>query len=237
MNPGQVVSLVEETETAIKLLDEGIRVIAAWDGGEDDRIRGLFSMSQGFERLLKLTMTLILRGEGAPPSSTHFKRKEYRHRLLTLFDEILDKARVNSDVMQRQALREDIDFCESDERLREMLDILGEFGESGRYHNLDVILDGSSPAEDSMRRWDALDVAIFSEDPKWSQPMHADQALCSQSWYPHLAARQVETLQRAARFLVRLWTVGPAQGEGKKLKGLLSRFLNLNEDQLASMPS
>ena len=67
--------------------------------------------------------------------------------------------------------------------------------------------------------------------------MHADQALFSQSWYPHLAARQIEALQRAARFLVGLWTLGPAQGEGKKLKGLLSRFLNLNEDQLASLPS
>ena len=166
LNPRQVVSLVEETETAIRLLDEGIRVIAEWDGGEDGRIRGLFSVSQGFERLLKLTMTLILRGDGSPPSSTHFKQRKYRHRLLPLFDEILDKARVNTDVVQ--ALGEDIDFCSSDKRLREMLDILGEFGESGRYHNLDVILDSSSPADDSMRRWDALAVAIFSEDPKWS---------------------------------------------------------------------
>ena len=237
LNPRQVVSLVEETETAIKLLDEGIRVIAEWDGGEDGRIRGLFSMSQGFERLLKLTMTLILRGEGAPPPSAHFKQNKYRHRLLPLFDDILDKARANSDVMQRQALGEDIDFCGSDERLRDMLDILGEFGESGRYHNLDVILDDSSPADDSMRRWDALAVAILSEDPKWSQQMHADQALFSQSWYPHLAARQVGTLQRAARFLVRLWTLEPAQREGKKFKGSLRRFLNLADDQLASLPS
>ena len=72
-------SLVEETETAVKLLDEGIRVIAEWDGGEDKRIRGLFSMSQGFERLLKLTMTLILYVEGAQPSAERFKKK-YGHR-------------------------------------------------------------------------------------------------------------------------------------------------------------
>ena len=29
----QRLSLIEETETAVKLLDEGIRVIAQWDGG------------------------------------------------------------------------------------------------------------------------------------------------------------------------------------------------------------
>ena len=60
-------SLVDETETAITLLEEGIRAVAEWDGGEDRRIRGLFSLSQGFERLLKLTMTLILYGEVAQP--------------------------------------------------------------------------------------------------------------------------------------------------------------------------
>lgn len=230
----QVVALLDETETAIKLLDEGIRVIAEWDGGDDSRIRSLFSMSQGFERMLKLTMALILRGEGAPPSSAHFKQEKYRHQLLPLFDEILDKARANADVMQ--ALGKDIDFCASDKCLREMLDILGGFGETGRYHNLDVLLDGSSQADDPLGRWCLLEVAVLSEDPKWSQRMH-DYASFSQGWYPHLAATQIATLQRAARFLAKLWTLGPAQSEGKKYKGSLRRFLDLTDDQLASLPS
>ena len=131
LNPGQVVSLVEETETAIKLLDEGIRVIAEWDGGEDNRIRGLFSTSQGFERLLKLTMTLILYGEGAQPSSKGFK-KQYGHRLLGLLDDVLNKARADADTMQRQALQADIDFCASERHVREMFDIFREFGTGGR---------------------------------------------------------------------------------------------------------
>ena len=230
-------SLIEETETAIMLLDEGIRVIAAWDGGEDHRIRGLFSTSQGFERLLKLTMTLILYGEGAQPSSEHFKKKKYRHRLLPLLDDILTKARADTGLMKRQDLRDDIDFCASDKHLREMFDIFGEFGEGGRYHNLDVLLDSSSQAGDPMRRWDALETAIHDEDAKWSQLMRSDPALWSRAWYPHLAATQTATLQRAARFLVRLWTLGSAQGEGKRLKGLLGRFLFLTDEQLASLPS
>lgn len=235
LSPGQVMSVVEETETAIKLLDEGIRVIAEWDGGEDNRIRGLFSISQGFERLLKLTMTLILYGEGAPPSSTHFKKKRYRHRLLPLFEEILDKARANPDLMQ--ALREDIDSCASDRHLTKMLDILGGFGEAGRYHNLDVLLDSSSRADDSMSRWEELEIAVLREDPQWHRLMESNPVLFSRTWYPHLAARQVGTLQRAARLLVRLWTLGPAQGHGRRFSGLLKRFLSLTDDQLASLPS
>ena len=156
-------SLIEETETAIMLLDEGIRVIARWDGGEDHRMRGLFSTSQGFERLLKLTMTLILSGEGARLSSEEFKKK-YGHRLLPLLDDILDKAKADENLMKRQALRDDIDFCASDKCLREMFDILGAFGTGGRYHNLDVLLDSHSQADDPMQRWEALETALHDED-------------------------------------------------------------------------
>ena len=146
LSTDQLFSLIDETETAITLLDEGIRVIAAWDGGEDQRIRGLFSTSQGFERLLKLTMTLILYGEGAQPSSKGFK-KQYGHRLLGLLDDVLNKARADADTMQRQALQADIDFCASDKHLREMFDIFGEFGDGGRYHNLNVLLAGKRYVE------------------------------------------------------------------------------------------
>lgn len=229
-------SLIEETETAITLLDEGIRSIAEWDGGEDNRIRGLFSLSQGFERLLKLTMTLILYAEGGHPSSKAFK-KQYGHRLLPLLDDVLAKARADMDLMQRPALQADIDFCASDKHLREMLDIFGEFGAGGRYHNLNVLLDSSSQADDPMRRWDTLEKAIHEEDPEWFQLMQSDPAQWSRRWYPHLAATQTAILQRVARFLVRLWTLGPAQGEGKRLSGLLRRFLFLTDDQLASLPS
>ena len=224
-------SLVDETETAITLLDEGIRAVAEWDGGEDRRIRGLCLMSQGFERLLKLTMTLILYGEGAQPSGEHFKKK-YRHRLLTLLDDILAKARTDADLMQRPALRDDIDFCASDKHLREMFDIFGEFGERDRYYSLDVVLDGHSPADDPMRRWEALETAIHSEDPKWYRLMESDPTLWSERWYLHLAATQVATLQRAARFLVRLWTLGPARADGQRHSRRLKRFLSLTDDQL-----
>lgn len=228
-------SLVDETETAITLLDEGIRAVAEWDGGVDRRIGGLFSLSQGFERLLKLTMTLILYGVGVQPSGEHFKKK-YRHRLLPLLDDVLDKARADTDLMKRQALRDDIDFCASDKHLREMFAIFGEFGEKNRYYNLDVVLGGHSSADDPMRRWEALEAAIHSEDPEWYRLMQSDPVLWSDRWYPHLAATQIATLQRAARLLVRLWTLGPARADGKRYSGRLRRFLSLTDDQLATLP-
>lgn len=66
--------------------------------------------------------------------------------------------------------------------------------------------------------------------------MKSDPALWSERWYPHLAAKQVETLQRAARFLVRLWTLGPARADGQRFSGLLRRFRSITDDHLASLP-
>ena len=74
--------------------------------------------------------------------------KQYGHRLLPLLDDVLAKARADVGLMQRPALQADIDFCASDKHLREMLDIFGEFGQGGRYHNLDVVLDSSSRADE-----------------------------------------------------------------------------------------
>ena len=172
-----------------------------------------------------------------PPSSKDFKQKKYRHLLLPLLDDILAKATADADAMKRQALRDDIDFCASDKHLREMLKVFGEFGEGGRYHNLDVVLDSSSRADDPMSRWDELEMTLHDEDPKWLRLMESDPARWSERWYPHLAATQIATLQRAARFLVRLWTLGPARAEGQRFSGLLRRFLSLRDDQLASLPS
>ncbi|MCY3850950.1 MAG: hypothetical protein OXF75_09145 [Acidimicrobiaceae bacterium] len=256
LNIDQSLSLIHETETAIMLLDEGIRVISEWDGGQDHRIRGLFSTSQGFERLLKLTMTLILTGEGKPPSSKDLKR-EYGHHLLQLLDDILNKAKddaefaktqrllydiptigmTKTEIRNRPPFQDDIAFCRSDRVLREMFDIFGEFGTGGRYHNFDVLLDKRSRAGDPMERWEALEMAIFDEEPRWLKMMVSDTAQFSRRWYPYLASRQVETLQRAARFLVRLWTLGPAQQHGKRLSGLVSRFLSITDDKLSSVPS
>ena len=129
------------------------------------------------------------------------------------------------------------DFCASNEHLWEILDILGEFGAGGRYDNLDVLMDSRSQADHPMERWKALEKSVHDEDPNWLQLMQSDTRLWSQRWYPYLAARQVEAVQRVARFLVRLWTLGPARAQGKRLSGLLGRFLFITDEQLRSSPT
>ena len=114
--------------------------------------------------------------------------------------------------------------------------LLDEFTTGGRYHNLDVMLDGHSRAEQPLDRWSALETELFRADDGWTRLMQDDPAGFGRRWYPHLAAVQVHHLQRTARTLARAWTLGSASDEGKRLTGVVRRFLFLTDDALRHCP-
>lgn len=225
-------AFIYETETAVDLLGEGIQSIAEWDGRDDRRVIGLHLLAQGFERLLKVTKALIQMGEkGTLPSSRQLK-KDYGHVLSGLLDDVLAACRRDEDFMARPAIKYDIDFLASSNLWRAMLDVLSELGSGGRYHDLDTMLDGSAKSQRPLDLWETIEMDICSADPKWFALMKSDPASFSRQWYPALAAVQTECLQRAARAITRMWTLGPAQENGRTMTGTIDRYLFLTDDQL-----
>ena len=235
-------SLIEERDTAIMLLEEGIWHIARWRrhearsfAGEDRRILGLFLISLGMERLLKLTMALILHGENIQPSSQDFKN-DYGHRLTGLLDIILSKARDDAFLMKWKAFRNDIDFCESDRHFREMLDILEDFGIRGRYHNLNMVLDSRSKTDHPIRRWNTLEQTLYKEDLPRNELDRYDKGQWGQQSYPCLAEKQTAILQRVARFILRMWRIGPAREHGQSFVDSRTPFVSI-EDEYLGVPA
>lgn len=226
------VAFIYETETAVTLVGEGIQIIAGWDATEDRRIVGLHLLAQGFERLLKVTKALIQLGEeGTLPSSRQF-RTHYGHVLSGLLDDVLTACRRDETFTARPAIRCDIEFLASDELWRDMLDVLSELGSGGRYHDLDTMLDGNANSQRPLDLWEDIEGGICMDDPKWIALMESNSAAFNRKWYPALAAIQTETLQRAARAITRMWTLGPAQENGRRMTGIISRYLFLTDDQL-----
>ena len=227
-------AFIYETETAVALLDEGIARIAAWDGGDDRRIIALHLLAQGFERFLKVTHAVNqLSTEGALPTSRQI-RMEFGHVLTKLVDEIVAACRNDSTFICRPAIQSDMDFLADEEHWREILDILSGLGSGGRYHDLDTMLDGHSAWESPLDRWKALEMAFCRADPKWQELMESDVGSFQRQWYPALSAKQTETLQRAARAIARMWTLGPAQPHAQRLTGVIGRFLFIMVDSLSA---
>ena len=234
--PERVVSFIEETETAILLLDEGMRIIQAHNGGFDRRIVALHLTAQGFERFLKLTraQALLTRG-GELPSAR--QARQWGHRLLPLLDATVDELERDQSFSTRPAVRADLDFLRSDTRFRDLFAVLDEFATGGRYHNLDVMLDGRSAARSPLDRWNDYEMDRLREDAQWIRLMTTDPAGFGDTWYPHLAAIQIRILQRSARALARAWTLGPAQDLGRRLTGVIGRYLFLTDDELVRCPT
>lgn len=232
---GRMIAFVDEAETAIMLLDEGIRIVESWDGGADRRVVALHLMAQGYERYFKLTLALaLLRRTGRLPSAHEAQR--WGHGLLKLLDMTLDEFHTVSSFVDRPAVREDIASLRQDGVARQQLGILDEFASGGRYHDLDVMLDGHSRAEHPVDRWSALETDLFQQDDRWIRLMQDDPAGFGRCWYPYLASAQVHHLQRTARTLARAWTLGPASDEGKRRTGIVRRFLFLTDDVLGNCP-
>ena len=227
-------AFISETETAVAFLEEGIGRIASWDGGEDRRIVALHLLAQGFERFLTLTHALVqLSSEGALPTRKQVQ-DQFRHDLTKMLDEIVEECRRDDTYIARPAVQGDIDFLTNDEHWREMLSVLSDLCSGGRYHDLDTMLDGQSAWQSPMDRWQSLEMTYCRTDPRWLGLMESNAASFQRQWYPALAAKQTETLQRTARGVARMWTLGPARAHGQRLSGVIGRFLFIMDDDLST---
>ena len=121
----KVLSFVEETETAVLLLDEGIRIIEAHDGGLDRRIVAVHLIAQGFERFLKLTRAQIQLSRNGELPSTH-EVKRWGHRLLELLDATVDELEQDDSFTAVPAVRSDLGYLLGEERFRDLFAILDE---------------------------------------------------------------------------------------------------------------
>ena len=230
-------AFIYETETAVTLVGAGIETIAEWHGADDKRTIGLHLLAQGFERLLKVTLALIqLNEEGTLPSSKQF-RQSYGHVLSGLLDDILTACERDRAFVDRPAIRHDIEFLTSNDLWRSILDVLSELGSGGRYHDLDTILDGHAQSQRPLDLLETIEMDLCTADPKWFALLNSDLAAFSRQWYPALAETQTEILQRAARAIARMWTLGPAQKNGKAMTGVLGRYLFLTDEQLKTPSS
>ena len=72
-------------------------------------------------------------------------------------------------------------------------------------------------------------------DASWSRLMESDAVAFQRKWYPALAAKQTETRQRVGRAVARMWTLGPASENGRRLTGIIKRFLFLTDDKLSTL--
>ncbi len=235
LSTNQELALIQETETSVFLVHEGLLALNRLSGANDFYHGPLGLLAQGFERLMKVVICLgRLESQGTLP--TQREMKKYGHNLIALADAIVDFSERTGYADSRPAARPDIDFMTSDGQLRELLAVLTDFGEWGRYYNLDTLLNRTghgATRDDPAAAFQRIESRILQHHPEWIPKMKGrgfDDA------YSCVKAELTTTLQRFARVLSRMFTLGPLGDRGRRLQPVIRVFLFLKDGDLHTVP-
>jgi hypothetical protein len=227
----QVLALNRESEAAVRLSQEGIAALRRLDGANDFYHLPMQLLAQGFERLLKLTLALAeLQATGALPPSKHL-RVEYGHDIVALTDAVVERVANQPAYARRPAVQEDLDFIRDDAHLRQMLAVLSTFGTWSRYYRLEEFLDphGVAPEDDPDLAWEAIETEILRRHPDWIQQLDPKEGGLA---FETIARDITATLDRFARAITRMWTLGALHEEARHHLGTIKGFLFLRDHEL-----
>jgi len=136
----QKASIDEELRTATRLLKAGLRELNKLNATTDFFHLPILLLASGFERLMKTIICCHhLESRGEFPDRGVFPAGKRGHDLVWLLNEITRNCFSGSYLSRIPAAREDITFLKSDQRLRNIVKIRSDFGQSARYYNLNVV--------------------------------------------------------------------------------------------------
>lgn len=231
LSPLQILALNREVEGAVRLSQEGIEALRRLDGANDFYHLPMQLLAQGLERLLKLTLALAeLEATGGLPPSKRL-RADYGHDIVALTDAVVERVANQPAYARRPAVQDDLDFIGHDAHLRKMLEVLSTFGTWSRYYRLEEFLDpaGVDPEDDPDRAWEAIESEILRKHPDWIEQL--DPKAGGRA-FETIASDIMSTLDRFARAITRMWTLGALHEEAKRHLGTIKGFLFLRDHEL-----
>lgn len=231
-------ALADETRAVVELSRRGIEEIWRLDGGNDFVHLPLQLLAQGFERFLKLTYALaLLKRDGALPSPAVFRgRGAYGHNIVRLTDDLVAVVEAEPEYVSRPAVQDDFRFIRHDSELRRILHLLSTFGTWSRYYQFEAFLapSGVEPDDDPDRGWQEIEMDVFRCQSDGMElladPHRRDEV------YRRIAEHVTGVLERFARAITRMWTLGALHGEARRHLGVINAFLFLRDQNLGSSP-
>jgi hypothetical protein len=226
----QAVALIDELGSATELIDLGVKELHALSLANDFYHLPMQLLAQGLERFLKVTYALAHLGQTGMLPGRKKMRTQYGHKLVGITDDLVALAERSTGYVDRPAVREDLEFVRTDADLRQVLQILSEFGATSRYHRLDEFLDPQSVREDDpSQKWAAFEAEIIGRQPDWLEEIESGSAEKVHRTAVLYAAQLVD---RFARAIARMWTLGALPNESRRYSPLTRPFLMLTDEQL-----
>jgi len=232
-NPYQNICLFNEVDTSIRLIKKGFAELQQINGSNDFYHPPILLISSGFERLMKCILCLRhLHIEKKYPPSRHLIKcgGKKGHDLSELLQHIIDICEETDYGAKRPAIRDDMNFLIKNLRLHNIIQILSDFAQGGRYYYLDTVTNGNSGFDEPGDKWQELETEICLENKEikklMKDPKKADEM------YIEINKILIIYLERFARALCRIFTLGALDKIAGQCYSYISDFLNLMDENL-----
>jgi len=159
---GQWLAMDNELRTAFGLLKHGLASLQAIGSANDFYHLPLLLLASGLERIFKCALCFShLEKTGGFPSRNDLSG--YGHNLSKLLDGVLGC--YSQDYLRLPVAKADHRFLLQDRLLRDVLACLGDFGQTGRYSDLNTVSGSAGPGTTPDERWQELEMQIAREYP------------------------------------------------------------------------
>ena len=225
------IAISEEVQNSVRLIEIGLGNLQRINGTNDFYHATFLTLSSGFERLMKTIICFYkYEEEGNYPVLSYFKKNGKGHDLVFLLEKITKECFHEEYLKKVPAARKDIIFLREDEQLLETVKILTSFGLSTRYYNLNIVLGENSILSSPEQQWKNLELEILESENKYLDLM--ERRINLNEAYLIITRNLVIRLEKFARGLVRLFTIGGLGEEAKRNTGYIKPFLNLMDKDL-----
>ncbi len=235
-NVDNELELAEEAYLAVYLIEFGLFSLNRIENAEH---LPLMLLSNGIERMLKLIILLdFFKTKGRFPNDTEYHNKKWKTHdicfLLTEFLTIGECAQYNRNGEETEDLSF-LNFAKAN-RLKEMLQIFSKYGDQGRYHNLNVLVNASCTEQDPVEAFEGYRNNLIKEACRTCNFNDCKTPEDKNSKVMSLANQRITgLLQRFTRALCRLITCKEFGEMADKMRQLLADFLELKDSDLEEL--
>lgn len=222
--------LHKETEIAINCIIKGLGDLQRIDAINTFYYAPLLFLSTGYERLLKCILCFSVLDKDGIVSKVPFDARGTKgHNIVALLETLIGELLGRKYETKSQVIKEDMEFLVNSQELKDIIELLSDFSQGGRYHYLDFVLDGKSSSKDPEKTWETFENGIVKKN---SELMEALMEGRINEIYEVVNQTLVKTLERFTVALSRVFAFGKFNEEMRMLTLQVYFFLMLEEGDL-----
>lgn len=225
--------LLNEIETSVKFIKMGLGDLQKIGDDNDFYEGSILPLSFGLEKLLKCLIVIKYWNNQAELKKLHNNAWTGKkgHNLELLLEEIIDLCEKDNYSSKFPAAKVDLDFILGNEDLKNLISVLSDFAQGGRFYNLDLIMLGFTDEKiNPSDGWQKIEASILYNRSDLKEEFVKDPIAANVG--PEIVKETICILERFLRSISRLFTLADFGDLAKQVSPKVFDFLFLKDEDI-----